>query len=112
MIKKDIFSFPSWIHNSSPRRTNLWNYIDTRDIASACELAITKDNLGFVVLNLAADDNSQDALSLDLLKAEFPNVTDIRGNVQGYETLYSNKKAKEVLGWTPVHFWRDHVPKQ
>jgi nucleoside-diphosphate-sugar epimerase len=102
-------NFPSFIHDSKQRKKILWSYIDARDIASACRLAIEKDGLGSVALNLAADDTSMDITSADLLKAEYPDVTDIRCPVDKYQTLLSNEKAKRLLGWKPVHCWRDLV---
>lgn len=101
--------FPGFIHEPSKRRVIVWSYIDARDIAVACRLAIEKDGLGTPVLNLAADETSMDIKSSDLLQAEFPEVTDIRTPVDGYQTLLSNEKAKKILGWQPVHSWRDYV---
>jgi nucleoside-diphosphate-sugar epimerase len=101
--------FPDFIHDSKQRKNILWSYIDARDIASACRLAVEKDGLGSTALNLAADDTSMDIKSCDLLKAEYPDVTDIRGPVDQYQTLLSNAKAKKLLGWKPLHFWRDNV---
>lgn len=89
----------------------MWNYIDARDIAVACRLAIEKEGLGSIVMNLAADDNCMDIKSCDLMRAEYPDVTDIRTPIDEYQTLYSNEKAKNILGWKPVHFWRDNVPQ-
>lgn len=109
ITKEKYLEFPSWIHDSQKRKENIWNYIDSRDIASACKLAIEKDGLGSVVVNIAADDNSMDIKSCDLIKAQYPEVTDIRAPVDQYQTLYSNTKAKKLLGWQPVHFWRDNV---
>ena len=103
-------NFPGFINDPSQRRGILWSYIDARDIASACRLAIEKDNLGVQVLNLAADDTSMNIKSCDLMKHGYPEVTDIRRPIDGYQTLLSNERAKEVLGWQPVHFWRDNVP--
>ena len=60
-------------------------------------------------MNLAADDNCMDIKSRDLIQEVFPDITDIRGDLEGYETLYSNAKAKALLGWQPVHHWRDYV---
>jgi nucleoside-diphosphate-sugar epimerase len=102
-------SFPSFIHDPEPRKCILWSYIDARDIAVACRLAVEKDGLGTQILNLAADDTSMDIKTCDLLKNAFPNVTDIRSPIDAYQTLLSNEKAKQVLGWKPVHFWRDNV---
>jgi nucleoside-diphosphate-sugar epimerase len=107
--KAKYLDFPGFIHDSKQRKGILWSYIDARDVASACELAILKDGLGSVKLNLAADDTGMDITSGELLKAEYPGLTDIRCPVNGYHTLLSNKKAKEILGWKPVHFRRDNV---
>lgn len=94
----------------SPRRTILWSYIDARDIAVACRLAVEAEGLGSIALNLAADDTSMDIKSNELMKAEFPEVKDFRGSFDNYATLLSNEKAKKVLNWKPVHCWRDNVP--
>lgn len=103
-------NFPKFIHDPKQRRGILWSYIDARDIAAACRLAVEKDGLGTAILNLAADDTSMDIKTRDLLKDGYPTVTDIRGPIDAYQTLLSNEKAKKVLGWKPVHFWRDNVP--
>jgi len=100
--------FPTFIHDTANRKNLVWNYIDARDAAAACRLAIEKDGLGSVKVNIAADNTSMDIPSLDLIKAEFPHV-EIRGEIKDFQTLYSNQKAKEVLGWQPVHNWRDNV---
>lgn len=110
--KEKYLNFPGFIHNSEKRKQLMWNYIDARDIAVACRLAIEKDGLGSIVMNLAADDNCMDIKSCDLMKAEYPNVTDIRTPIDEYQTLYSNEKAKKILGWKPVHFWRENVPQE
>ena len=100
--------FPGFIHDSKKRKHLLWNYIDARDAASACLLAVVKDNLGTIKLNIAADDTSMDILSMDLIKKEYPNVK-IMKEIKGYETLYSNELAKTILGWKPEYSWRDIV---
>ena len=99
--------FPNFINDTKKRTRNLWNYIDARDIATACRLAIEIDGLSAEIMNLGADDTCQDIKSIDLVKAEFPNLTDIRSDISGFQPIYCNKKAKKMLGWQPVHFWRD-----
>jgi hypothetical protein len=47
------------------------------DIAEVCQLAIKKDGLDYIALNLSADDTSQDITLSELMKAEYPYVTDI-----------------------------------
>jgi nucleoside-diphosphate-sugar epimerase len=110
MTPERYLNFPGFIHDPKKRRGILWSYIDARDIAAACRLAVEKDGLGVQTLNLAADDTSMDIRSCDLMRDGYPGVTDIRSPIDAYQTLLSNEKAKKVLGWKPVHFWRDNVP--
>jgi len=101
--------FPSFINNPEERERILWSYIDTRDAAEACRLAIETDGLGAVALNLASDDSSMAIRSRELLAQRYPGVTDIRTPLEGYETLFSNEKAKRLLGWQPKYQWREQV---
>ncbi|MEC0244060.1 NAD(P)-dependent oxidoreductase [Paenibacillus dokdonensis] len=101
--------FPSFINNPEERERILWSYIDTRDAAEACRLAIEMDGLGAVALNLASDDSSMAIRSRELLAQRYPGVTDIRTPLEGYETLFSNEKAKRLLGWQPKYQWREQV---
>ena len=111
IITPEVYNkiFPEFINDTYKRMRNLWNYIDARDIATACQLAIEVDGLGAEVMNIGADDTCQDIKSIDLVKAEFPKLADIRSGINEYQPIYCNKKAKEMLGWKPVHFWRDYV---
>lgn len=109
METEDYNRFPTFYNNPHNRKNIVWSYIDARDVASACRLAIEKDNLGAVVLNIAADDTSMAVNSKELMNVAYPEVTDYREPVEEFGTLLSNKKAKELLGWKPVHFWRDYV---
>ena len=102
-------NFPSFIHDPNQRDTILWSYIDSRDAASAYRLAVEKDGLCMSIFNIAADETSMDIKSRQLMAARYPEVTDFREPLEGYETLLSNRRAKEILGWKPVHRWRDHV---
>ncbi|MFC4812159.1 NAD-dependent epimerase/dehydratase family protein [Paenibacillus sp. GCM10023250] len=104
--------FPSFIHNSAERDRILWSYVDTRDIAEACRLAIEKDGLGSVAINLAADDTSMAIPSRQLMAEQFPETTEFREPLDGHESLLSNKRAKALLGWEPKHAWRTYVPGQ
>ncbi|GAE33092.1 UDP-glucose 4-epimerase [Halalkalibacter akibai JCM 9157] len=101
--------FPSFIHDPEQRKTILWSYIDTRDAATAYRLAVETDGLGSVALNIGADDTSMDIESKTLMETIYPEVTDFRKELTGYESLLNNEKAKKLLNWQPVHKWRDNV---
>jgi nucleoside-diphosphate-sugar epimerase len=96
------------VHTPELKKRLLWNYIDARDAASACRLAIEAEGLGSVALNIVADTTCMDVKSMDLLKACYPD-TEIREEIQGFDAISSNKKAKQLLNWQPVHHWRDQI---
>jgi nucleoside-diphosphate-sugar epimerase len=101
--------FPSFIHDPAQRDRILWSYIDTRDVATACQLAIETDGLGAVALNICADETSMAVPSRELMAARYPEVTDFRQPLEGHESLLINEKAKKLLNWQPKHVWRDYV---
>ena len=92
------FDQPEW------RLRILWSYIDARDVAIACQLAIEKDGLGCEPLILAADDHSSNLPSTELIRRFLPGVTDIRHHYTGRESLLSNQRVKDVLGWEQKYF--------
>lgn len=107
MDPNDYVRFPEF--KAAARKNILWSYIDARDVGSACRLAVEKDGLGAEIFNIAADDTSMNIKNSLLMSEQYPDVTDIRISLDGYETLLSNKKAKEILGWQPIYFWRNQV---
>ncbi|WP_373229324.1 NAD-dependent epimerase/dehydratase family protein [Cohnella sp.] len=104
--------FPSFIHDPEQRERILWSYIDTRDAAQVCQLAVEAEGLGSVALNIAADDSSMAVPSRELMAARYPEVTDFREPLSGHETLLSNEKAKKLLNWQPKHAWRNYIKGQ
>lgn len=109
ITKEKYREFPGFINDPAQRERILWSYIDARDVAVACKLAIEADGLGAAVMNLAQDDTSMDIKSVELMRTRYPEVTDIRVPLDNYHTLLSNEKAKRLLGWKPIHRWRDNV---
>ena len=100
--------------NKDPKQRvrNLWNYIDVRDAASACRLSLEAEGLGYTAMNVVADETCMDIKSRELMASMFPEVRDYREALEGYEALISNKKAKKILGWQPVHTWKDNISHQ
>lgn len=103
--------FPSWIHHPEERERILWSYIDTRDAAAACRLAIEAEGLGSVALNLGANETSMAVPSRELMATRYPEVTDFRAPLEGYEALLNSDEAKRVLGWEPKYTWREQLGK-
>jgi nucleoside-diphosphate-sugar epimerase len=85
----------------------LWSYIDVRDVAIACRLAVEKDGLGVQNLILAASDTSSDLPSKELIQRFMPELNDIRGDFSHRESLLSNDKIKEMLGWKQQYYFTE-----
>jgi nucleoside-diphosphate-sugar epimerase len=96
------------------RRWNLWGYIDERDAAAACRLALAAPAeavAGSPSFIIAAADTVMNRPSADLLAGVFPGVRLTR-DVGEFGTLLAIDRARQVLGFEPRHSWRDHVPAQ
>jgi nucleoside-diphosphate-sugar epimerase len=101
-------NFPAFFANPGFRKRIAWSYIDARDLGEITRLGIEKDGLGFQVFNGVSGDTSSDLPTAELLRRFYPNVP-VHGALGEYETLLSNKKLREVLGFQQAHFWRDYV---
>jgi nucleoside-diphosphate-sugar epimerase len=83
-------------------------YVDARDVAQSCRLALTADR-GAEVFIVAAADTCMTRSSRDLMAEVYPGVP-IPGELGEHETLLSIAKARRLLGYEPQHSWRSHLP--
>ena len=83
----------------------LWAYVDVRDAAASCRHGIEADGFGFAAFNITADDTLSDTPTEELLRTHAPSV-EIRSPIAGTSSAFSNQRAKDLLGWAPVHSWR------
>ena len=98
-------NFPKFFENPEGRKRITWSYIDARDLGQIIRLAIEKDGLGYQVFNAANNDCSSNLPTAELLKRFYPDVKVTRA-LGEFETLLSNRKAREVLGFAEQHNWR------
>ena len=101
----DYLTFPGIQDDPSQRSWNAWGYIDTRDGALACRLAVESDVVGAENFIIAAADTAMERDSADLVAESFPDVP-FRSEVAGTSTLLSIEKARRLLGFEPQHSWR------
>jgi nucleoside-diphosphate-sugar epimerase len=101
-------TFPDVWRDPARRKWNLWGYIDERDAAAACRLALEAEVTGAQAFIIAAADTVMDRPSLEVLREFYPDVP-VRGEVGEHQTLLSIDRATEVLGFRPKHSWRDTV---
>ncbi|HYB86023.1 MAG TPA: NAD(P)-dependent oxidoreductase [Streptosporangiaceae bacterium] len=106
---RDYPEFPSFWEDPMLRKWNLWGYIDERDAAAACRLALEADLSGSTSFIIAAADTVMNRPSAELMREVFPAVPLTR-DVDGYGSLLSTERASRALGFTPQHSWRHHLP--
>jgi nucleoside-diphosphate-sugar epimerase len=104
----DYQEFPSYWGNPTARKWNLWGYIDERDAATACRLALEADISGSASFIIAAADTVMTRPSAELMREVFPGVP-LTKDVQGTGTLLSIERAGQALGFAPQHSWRRHL---
>jgi nucleoside-diphosphate-sugar epimerase len=98
--------FPRAWRDPAVRRSVLWSYVDDRDVAEACRLALTAGVTGSRSFVIAAADTAMTRPSADLMAEFFPGVP-LRTEVTGHQSLMSSERAREQLGFVPRHSWRD-----
>lgn len=99
---------PKWKADPGFRKKIAWSYIDARDLGQITRLAIERDGLGFQIFNAANDDTSADLPTAELLRRFYPDVP-VKAELGEYETLLSNRKIRDVLGFRQEHPWRKNV---
>jgi len=97
--------FAGWQKDPGIRKWNLWSYIDSRDVARACRLALDSRHEGADHCIIAAADTVMERPSRELMTECFPGVPLTR-EVGEFETLQSNDKAQRLFGYVPRHSWR------
>lgn len=101
-------NFPAYFEDSETRRRNIFAYIDVRDLGQMVELCLQKDGLGYEVFNASNDDHSVNKTTQEL-RDEFYADVPVKSEMGEFETFYSNKKAKDMLGFKEQHNWRMYI---
>src|ERR1700751_3041071 len=91
---EDYQDLPWAWENPARRRWNLWGYIDARDAAAACRLALEADVTGSSSYIIAAADTAMPRPSAELLKEVYPDVP-VKHEVPGHGTLLAIDRARE-----------------
>ena len=99
---------PSFWDDAALRRWNLWSWVDARDVAQACRLALEADMQGAEHFTIAAADTLMREPSAALMAKAFPGVP-VKPGIGEFDTLLSIDKARRVLGYQPKHTWRGQL---
>jgi nucleoside-diphosphate-sugar epimerase len=85
----------------------LWPYVDVRDAARSCRLALQADVTGHEAVFIAAADIRFDAQTEDLLRRLAPAELVRRRPLPASTTVINLDKAARLIGYEPRHSWRD-----
>jgi nucleoside-diphosphate-sugar epimerase len=103
-------TFPArWTSPRGPR--GFWTYIDARDAARACRLALELGAPGHHVLNAAAPTSSMPEPTEALVRRDLPGFAGAlraAGNLSHWSGLDSSQ-AERVLGFRAEHLWSDYL---
>jgi nucleoside-diphosphate-sugar epimerase len=92
------------------RSYHLWNYVDMRDAAEVCALAIEAKVEGAQEYFITAADTFMPQPSRELIKSFFPETV-ISNDLAEHGTLFSIEKARRELGYQPRYSWREVMKK-
>jgi nucleoside-diphosphate-sugar epimerase len=106
MEPPDYARFPEFQDDPRLRKWNLWGYVDVRDVAQAVRLAVSAEVTGAEVCIVAAADTVMRRPSAELMSEVYADVP-LRRPIEGRETLLAIDRARELLGYAPVHSWLD-----
>ncbi|MEF8852615.1 MAG: NAD(P)-dependent oxidoreductase [Haloarculaceae archaeon] len=87
-------------------RATLFSYLHLDDAATIARLAVEADVDGHEAFWAVAADTNAAVPSARLADEFFPEA-EVRGDLDGHESLISIEKARDLLGWEPERLWRD-----
>jgi nucleoside-diphosphate-sugar epimerase len=91
------------------RRSGFWAYLDVRDAASACRLALEAVLPGHRVLNVAAPTTSMPEPTEELIRRFLPGVIDIRPKGNARWSGVDSSRAERELGFGARYLWESSV---
>lgn len=85
----------------------LWSYVDVRDAATACRLALQADLQGHQGFNICAPTTLMDAPTEELVRRYLPRVERFKPGLQGNWCGYDTRKAATMLDFRARHLFHD-----
>ena len=97
-----------WLHPQA-RASGFWTYIDARDAAMTCRLALEARFTGHQVFIAAAPNNCMIQPTVELIKKYLPKGARIKKTAGTHWSCVDSAKARRMLGFKPRHGWQDYL---
>ena len=97
-----------WRHPAS-RASGFWTYIDARDAATICRLALQAKFKGHEVFIASAPKSCMIQPTLELVKKYLPKGAKIRKVAGTHWSCVDSSKARRMLGFKPQHLWQNYL---
>lgn len=91
------------------RLGRFWSYIDARDAATACRLALEANFIGHEIFVVAAPTSTMDRPTDDLIREHLPGVRKNKEGLKGNWSGVDSSKAEKILGFKAQHVWKNYI---
>ena len=102
-------SFRERWRNPQTRANGFWTYIDARDAAATCRLALEAKFTGHEIFIASAPLNCMIQPTLSLVKEYLPRGAKIKKVSGTHWSCVDSAKARRVLGFKPQHVWQNYL---
>jgi nucleoside-diphosphate-sugar epimerase len=102
-------SFRERWRNPPARTSGFWTYIDARDAAMTCRLAVEARFKGHEVFIASAPKNCMIQPTLELVKKYLPKGAKVKKVAGTHWSCVDSSKARRMLGFKPQHLWQDYL---
>jgi nucleoside-diphosphate-sugar epimerase len=105
-------SFRDRWRNPAARASGFWTYIDARDAAMTCRLALEAKFQGHQVFIASAPLNCMIQSTFELVRKYLPKGAKIRKASGTHWSCVDSAKARRMLGFKPEHVWQDYLKER
>jgi nucleoside-diphosphate-sugar epimerase len=90
----------------TPTDFRLYHYIDARDLAEACRLAVEQPLSGYNVMFVGSGETVVNEPLSEVYRRLVPKLDDMARGLTGRMAPVSIERARQLLGWEPRFSWR------
>ncbi len=108
-FEPDFRGFAERFQDPGVKLGRFWSYIDSRDAAAACRLALEAPPHGHQALIVAAPTSTLAEPTDELLRRYFPGVKKARADLRGNWSGVDSSRAREILRFEAQHVWEKYL---